>query len=74
MATENGKRRGPLALLVVDFILPDGDGLSFERGARDDHGVGIIVMSGLAEVPDSDDVISLLKPLAAPSSVGPTLR
>ncbi len=106
MATGDGRRRGPLALLIVedeprvawviqaifersghtvavatsigeagrqlaagtidavivDFILPDGDGLAFARSARDGHGVGIIVMSGLAEVPDSDDVISLFKP------------
>ena len=48
--------------VIVDFILPDGDGLTFARRARADYGVGIIVMSGLSEVPDADDVISLLKP------------
>ena len=48
--------------VIVDFILPDGDGLAFARRARADHGVGILVMSGLAEVPGSGDVICLLKP------------
>ena len=67
VAASIGEARAHLATatthaVVVDFILPDGDGLAFARSARDDHGVGIIVMSGLAEVPDSDDVISLLKP------------
>ena len=48
--------------VIVDFILPDGDGLAFARRVRADNGVCIVVMSGLAEVPDSDDVVSLLKP------------
>jgi DNA-binding response OmpR family regulator len=47
---------------IVDFILPDGDGLTFARRARAGSGVAIIVMSGLADVPDADGVITLLKP------------
>ena len=48
--------------VIVDFILPAGDGLAFARRARAEHGVCIVIRSGLAEVPDSDDVVSVLKP------------
>lgn len=49
-------------VIIADFILPDGDGLAFARQARSEHGAGAIVMSGLADIPDSDGLISLAKP------------
>ena len=52
----------PLDAVIVDFILPDGDGLGFAQRLRHDHGVAVVVMSGLAYLPDAADVVTLTKP------------
>ena len=52
----------PLDAVVVDFILPDGDGLDFARRMRESHGAAVVVMSGLAYLPEAVDVVLLTKP------------
>ena len=52
----------PPDAVVVDFILPDGDGLGFAQRMRDNHGAAVVVMSGLAYLPDADGVVLLTKP------------
>ena len=51
-----------LDAIVVDFILPDGDGLGFARQMRASHGAAVVVMSGLTGLPDAGDIVMLTKP------------
>ncbi len=48
--------------VIADFILPDGDGLSFALAARATHGVAVLLMSGLQHLPGADGIAVLAKP------------
>ncbi len=53
---------GEFDVVVADFILPDGDGLAFAIRLQGEQGVGAVVMSGLADLPDADPIVPLPKP------------
>jgi DNA-binding response OmpR family regulator len=48
--------------VMVDLILPDGDGLEFAESLRRRHPVAIVVMSGLSELSVPSGVVVLAKP------------
>ena len=53
---------GEFDVLVVDFILPDGDGLEFARRVHAERGCAIVLMSGLVEIPGAESFTTLAKP------------
>lgn len=54
--------RAVFDVVIVDFILPDGDGLAFVAAQRDATGTAAIVMSGLLDLPDGRGIATLAKP------------
>jgi two-component system, OmpR family, response regulator len=44
--------KGDIDLLIVDVGLPDADGLSLTRRIREDHDLGIIIVSGRGDLTD----------------------
>ena len=49
-------------VLIADFILPDGDGLAFAARLHGERGTGVVVMSGLADLPEASELVPLAKP------------
>lgn len=49
-------------VVIADFILPDGDGLAFATRLHDERGTGVVLMSGLSDLPEAAELVPLAKP------------